>query len=268
MDLIAIAQAVVLGLVEGMTEFIPVSSTGHLILGAELLGFTNEGSIAFKIAIQLGSILAVFAAYRERFWREGVGFLRREPAAIAFVRNLLLGFLPAAVVGFFAYDFIRELLESPMVVAIALIAGGVVILLVEWAVTPRPDGTIEGMGWVRALGVGALQCLAMIPGVSRSGATIIGGLAMGMDRKTATEFSFFLAMPTMLAATLYSLWKERHHLNSDSFLLIAIGFLVAFLSALVVVRWFVRFVSKHGFAPFAWYRIVVGAIAVVWLLAR
>lgn len=268
MDLVAIIHAAILGLVEGLTEFIPVSSTGHLILGSELLGFDNDGSVAFKIAIQLGAILAVLTTYRERFWKEGVGLLRKDPSSIAFTRNLALGFVPALIVGFFAYSAIRSMLESPMIVAVALIVGGVLILLIEWLSTPREDGTIEGMGWKRALAIGVIQCLSMIPGVSRSGSTIMGGLAMGMDRKTAVEFSFFLAMPTMVAATAYSLWKERAYLTMDNFLLIVVGFIVAFTAASVVVRWVVSFVSRRGFAPFAWYRIILGSMAMVWLLAK
>ena len=268
MDPTAILQALLLGLLEGLTEFLPVSSTGHLILASELIGFTGEGSVAFKIAIQLGAILAVLVAYRDRFTRIAFGALRREPGAIAFVRNILLGFLPAMLVGVVAYSAIRALLESPMVVAVALIVGGFLILLIERLVKPRVPGTVEDMPWKTALGVGAVQCIAMIPGVSRSGATIMGGLLMGLDRRTAAEFSFFLAVPTMAAATVYSLYKERHLLSFDDLGLIAIGFVTAFLSALLVVRWLVGFVGRHGFAPFAWYRIALGSLALVWLLAR
>ncbi len=268
MDPTAILQALLLGLLEGLTEFLPVSSTGHLILASELIGFTGEGSVAFKIAIQLGAILAVLVAYRDRFTRIAIGALRREPGAVAFVRNILLGFLPAMLVGVVAYSAIRALLESPMVVAVALIVGGFLILLIERLVKPRVPGTVEDMPWKTALGVGAVQCIAMIPGVSRSGATIMGGLLMGLDRKTAAEFSFFLAVPTMAAATVYSLYKERHLLSFDDLGLIAIGFVTAFLSALLVVRWLVGFVGRHGFAPFAWYRIALGSLALVWLLAR
>ena len=268
MDPTAILQALLLGLLEGLTEFLPVSSTGHLILASELIGFTGEGSVAFKIAIQLGAILAVLVAYRDRFTRIAIGALRREPGAVAFVRNILLGFLPAMLVGVVAYSAIRALLESPIVVAVALIVGGFLILLIERLVKPRVPGTVEDMPWKTALGVGAVQCIAMIPGVSRSGATIMGGLLMGLDRKTAAEFSFFLAVPTMAAATVYSLYKERHLLSFDDLGLIAIGFVTAFLSALLVVRWLVGFVGRHGFAPFAWYRIALGSLALVWLLAR
>ncbi len=263
-----ILNALLLGLIEGLTEFIPVSSTGHLILGSELLGFTGEGSIAFKIAIQLGAILAVLVAYRERFTGVIAGLMKRESSAIAFTRNIILGFLPAMVVGVFVYSAIRQLIESPMTVAIALIVGGIAILLIERLVTPKAEGSVEAMPAKTAAGVGLVQCIAMIPGVSRSGATIMGGLLMGLDRKTAAEFSFFLAVPTMAAATVYTLYKEREFLNADDLGLIAIGFAVAFVSALLVVKWLVGFVARHGFAPFAWYRIALGGVAVVWLLAR
>lgn len=268
MDATALLQAFLLGLLEGLTEFLPVSSTGHLILAAELIGFTGEGSVAFKIAIQMGAILAVLVAYRERFAGILVGLTRREPAAIAFTRNILLGFVPALLVGFFAYSAIRSLLESPETVAVALIMGGIAILVIERLIPPRVLGSVETMPWKTALGVGVVQCLAMIPGVSRSGATIMGGLLMGLDRKTAAEFSFFLAVPTMAAATVYSLYKERDLLSFDDLGLIAVGFLTAFVTALLVVRWLVGFVARRGFAPFAWYRIVLGTVALVWLWAR
>ncbi len=268
MDSSAILKALLLGLLEGLTEFLPVSSTGHLILASELIGFTGEGSVAFKIAIQLGAILAVLVAYRQRFAAITLGALRRDPAAIAFIRNILLGFLPAMLAGLIAYSAIRALLESPVTVAVALIIGGIAILVIERSITPRIPGTVEEMPARTALGVGLVQCIAMIPGVSRSGATIMGGLLMGLDRKTAAEFSFFLAVPTMAGATAYALYKERDFLSLDDVGLIAIGFLAAFASALLVVRWLVDFVARHGFAPFAWYRIGVGSSALAWLILR
>lgn len=264
----SIWQAVLLGILEGLTEFIPVSSTGHLILGAELLGFQGEGSVAFKIAIQMGAILAVLVAYRTRFIGILSGLVARDAGAIAFTRNIILGFLPAMVVGVFAYSAIRALLENPLVVAIMLVVGGVAILLIEQMVKTAKIHDVETMPWKTAAGVGVVQCLAMVPGVSRSGATIMGGLLMGLDRKTAAEFSFFLAVPTMAAATVYALYKEREFLVFDQALLIGIGFATAFLSALLVVKSLVAFVSRYGFAPFAWYRIAVGSVALVWLLGR
>jgi undecaprenyl-diphosphatase len=269
MDLAALLQAVLLGLVEGLTEFLPVSSTGHLILGAELLGFHGEGTVAFTIAIQLGAILAVLVAYRARFIGVLRGLFAGERPAIAFTRNILLGFLPAVLIGAVAYKSIRAMIESPMTVAVALIVGGIVILGIEKLLRPTTaTGSVEAIPAGTAAAIGLVQCLAMIPGVSRSGATIMGALLMGVDRRTAAEFSFFLAVPTMAAATVYALWKERAGLSFDQSGLILVGFVVAFLSALVVVRWLVGFVGRHGFAPFAWYRIIVGGGALVWLWMR
>lgn len=260
--------AVILGIVEGLTEFLPVSSTGHLILASELLGFTGEGSIAFKIAIQLGAILAVLVAYWRRFWLVGTGLLSLRPGPVAFTRNIFLGFAPALVIGVFAYDAIRAALQSPMIVAVALIVGGVIMLLLERVVKQVRVESVETMPVGTAITIGIVQCIAMLPGVSRSGATIIGGLMMGVERKTAAEFSFFLAVPTMLAATVYALWKDRALLNTDDLALIAIGFGMAFIVALAVVKAFVAFVGRFGFAPFAWYRIIIGSAVLAWLIAR
>jgi undecaprenyl-diphosphatase len=261
-------QALLLGILEGLTEFVPVSSTGHLILASELLGFAGEGSIAFKIAIQFGAILAILVVYRSVFLDILAGLLDRRPDAIAFARNILLGFLPAMVVGVFAYSAIRVLLETPMVVAVMLIAGGILLLLLDRRLkTPRVL-SVDAMPTRTALGIGLVQCIAMIPGVSRSGATIMGALLMGLDRRTAAEFSFFLAVPTMLAASVYALWAERANLAPDQLGLIAIGFVSAFAAALLVVKGLVAFVGRHGFAPFAWYRIAIGSVTLVWLLAR
>lgn len=259
---------VLLGILEGLTEFLPVSSTGHLILAGELLGFTGEGSVAFKIAIQLGAIGAVVVAYWRRFWDVGTGLLKRDAGAWAFARNITLGFAPALAIGVVAYDAIRAAIQTPEVVAVMLIVGGVAILLIERMVKRVRFESVEGVPTRTALGIGAVQCLAMVPGVSRSGATIMGSLLMGVERKTAAEFSFFLAVPTMLAATTYSLWKDRDLLTSDDFGAIAIGFVTAFIVALFVVRGFVKIVGRYGFAPFAWYRIVIGTVALAWLLTR
>ncbi|HEX8400179.1 MAG TPA: undecaprenyl-diphosphate phosphatase [Allosphingosinicella sp.] len=259
---------ILLGIVEGLTEFIPVSSTGHLVLAGELLGFNSEAAGTFEIVIQLGAILAVVALYWRRFWDVAAGLLRRDPAAIAFTRNILLGFLPSMVIGFFVYDMVKSMLESPTLVAVALIVGGIAILVIERLVkTPRVE-TVEAMTWRTALGIGFIQCLSMIPGVSRSGATIMGALSLGVERKTAAEYSFFLAVPTMLAASGYDLMKSGGALGSDAWLSIAVGFAVSFVVALLVIRWFIGIVSRYGFAPFAWYRIVVGTTALIWLSAR
>ncbi|ABF53846.1 undecaprenyl-diphosphate phosphatase [Sphingopyxis alaskensis] len=260
-----LATIILLGIIEGLTEFLPVSSTGHLILASEMLGFTGEGSAAFKIAIQLGAILAVLVAYRARFWGVGMGLLRADPAAVAFTRNILIGFLPAMLVGAVAYEGVRALLESPATVAVALLVGGIAILAIERMVKVVKVESVEAMPLRTAIAIGAVQCIAMIPGVSRSGATIMGALLMGVERRTAAEFSFFLAVPTMMGATAYSLWKDRAILTFDDMNAIAIGLFVAFLVALVVVKAFVAIVGRFGFAPFAWYRIIVGGGALLWL---
>ncbi|UZK69072.1 undecaprenyl-diphosphate phosphatase [Sphingomonas sp. S1-29] len=259
---------ILLGLIEGLTEFLPVSSTGHLILASELLGFTEEGSIAFKIAIQLGAILAVLVAYWRRFWTVGTGMLRGEAEPWRFARNILLAFAPAVVVGVIAYESIRAVMQQPIVVAVALIVGGIAILVIERMVKVAKYESVEALPATTAGAIGLVQCLAMLPGVSRSGATIMGSLLMGVERKTAAEFSFFLAVPTMIGATVYALYKDRALLNADDLLAIAIGFTVAFIVALAVVKAFVKVVSRFGFAPFAWYRIIVGSAALIWLLAR
>jgi len=260
--------ALLLGFIEGLTEFLPVSSTGHLILAGEMVGFTDNSSVAFKIAIQLGAILAVLLVYWRRFWTVGTGLLRREAGAVAFTRNILLGFAPALVIGVVAYDAIRAAMQTPEIVAIALIVGGILILVLERVVKTVRFHTVEGIPFGTALSIGLVQCTAMLPGVSRSGATIMGGLMMGVERKTAAEFSFFLAVPTMMAATVYALWKDRALLNADDLGMIGIGFTMAFLVAVVVVKAFVAIVGRYGFAPFAYYRIIAGTAALIWLTMR
>jgi undecaprenyl-diphosphatase len=262
-DLISI---IILGIVEGVTEFLPVSSTGHLILASALLGYDAEYWALFNIVIQLGAILAIVVLYWRTFWAVLQGLLRRDPVSIRFVRNLLVAFLPAAVIGVVLHKHIEALLGSPMTVAVALIVGGIAILGIErWV----KEGDIAGVAEIplaKVVGIGFIQCLAMVPGVSRSGATILGALSLGVERRTAAEFSFFLAIPTMLGATVLELVSKRHELmagNSVGLAGIGLGFLVAFLVALVVVRWFVGLVGKRGFTPFAWYRIVVGAVALI-----
>jgi undecaprenyl-diphosphatase len=260
--------ALLLGFIEGLTEFLPVSSTGHLILAGELVGFTDNSSVAFKIAIQLGAILAVLLVYWQRFWAVGAGLLKMEVGPVAFTRNIMLGFAPALVIGVVAYDAIRAAMQTPQIVAIALIVGGIVILVLERVVKQVRFHSVETIPFGTALSIGLVQCTAMLPGVSRSGATIMGGLMMGVERKTAAEFSFFLAVPTMMAATVYALWKDRALLSADDLGMIAIGFTMAFLVAVVVVKAFVAIVGKYGFAPFAYYRIIVGTAALVWLNMR
>jgi len=257
-------QVVLLGVLEGLTEFIPVSSTGHLILMTAVLGFEGPPGRVFEIAIQLGAILAVVVLYYRKLF--GVLFgLPRDPAAQHFAIAVLLAFLPAALVGVVAHGFIKSVLFSPWVVAVSLIVGGIAILLIERA-RPTPSiHAIEQLPLGRALAIGALQCLAMIPGVSRSGATIMGALLLGVDRRTAAEFSFFLAIPTMFGAVVYDLYKNRAGLTFDGGIIIVVGFVAAFLSALLVVRAVIGFVARHGFAPFAWYRIALGTLALVLL---
>jgi undecaprenyl-diphosphatase len=257
-------SAVILGIVEGLTEFLPISSTGHLILAGHLLGLEGPENKLFYIVIQLGSILAVCWAYRERLFG-AASAATTDPAAQRFVLNILLGFLPAVAAGVLLHDFIKDVLFSPWVVAVSLVVGGILILAIErW----RPRARIhhvEAMPLRTALGVGCCQIVAMIPGVSRAGATIMGALLLRVDRPAATEFSFFLAIPTMLGAAVFDLYKNRAILSLDGALMIAVGFVVAFIAALFVVRRLVEFVSEHGFGVFAWYRIVVGTIALVGL---
>ena len=260
--------ALLLGFIEGLTEFLPVSSTGHLILAGELVGFTDNSSVAFKIAIQLGAILAVLLVYWRRFWAVGTGLLKMEAGPVSFTRNIMLGFAPALVIGVVAYEAIRAAMQTPQIVAIALIVGGIIILVLERVIKTVRFKSVEEIPFGTALSIGLVQCTAMLPGVSRSGATIMGGLMMGVERKTAAEFSFFLAVPTMMAATVYALWKDRALLNADDLGMIAIGFTTAFLVALVVVKAFVAIVGKYGFAPFAYYRIIAGTAALIWLNMR
>jgi|TARA_R110001592_G_scaffold650_3_gene3511 undecaprenyl-diphosphatase len=259
MDYLLYFQALLMGIVEGLTEFLPISSTGHLILAGELMNFwTHDKRVVFEISIQLGAILAVCWDYRERLNRVTRGFFSKEPVSTRFVVNILVGFLPAAVIGFFAIGVIRDYLFSPFVVAFMLILGGVVILWAERREHIVRVHDVDDMRWQDALKVGFAQCLAMVPGTSRSGATIIGGLLVGLSRKTATEFSFFLAVPTMIGATVYSVFKHRHEFILADLPVFAIGFIAAFLVAAWVVKALVAFVSTHGFTVFAWYRIGFG----------
>jgi undecaprenyl-diphosphatase len=262
----ALLGALFLGVIEGLTEFLPVSSTGHLLLMDALLGFQGPPGHVFDIVIQSGAILAVVVVYFQRLWRVVCG-LRRDAAAQRFTLAVLVAFLPAMVIGAVAHGFIKGVLFNPWVVAIALIVGGVAMLWIEKHAPKAEVDSIEGMSLKTALGIGAVQCLAMIPGVSRSGATIMGALMVRVDRRTAAEFSFFLAIPTMAGATVYDLMKNAGALSWDDGVLIGVGFVAAFVSALGVVRGFVGFVGRHGFAPFAWYRIGAGTVALAALIA-
>ncbi|WP_156842328.1 undecaprenyl-diphosphate phosphatase [Novosphingobium aquimarinum] len=264
--------AILLGIVEGLTEFIPVSSTGHLILASEVFGYDAEQWKVFNVVIQLGAILAVVVQYWRTFWAVGMGLLKWAPMSVRFVRNVLLGFLPSAILGLMLKDYIDIMLGSPMVVAWALVLGGIAILGIEKVAKPGPMSGVGELPAMKSLGVGLAQCLAMVPGVSRSGATIMGALSMGIDRRTAAEFSFFLAIPTMLGATTLELIDNREALMAGAGPVgwgeIAIGFAVSFVVAIVVIKAFVAFVSKSGFGPFAWYRIIAGGLAIVLLSMR
>ncbi len=257
--------AAILGIVEGITEFLPVSSTGHLILADALMGYDPQKWDIFNIVIQSGAILAVVVLYWRTFVGVLMGLMRQEAGAVKFVRNVLLAFLPSAVIGLALHDRIEAMLGKPRLVAIALIVGGVAILLIERLARSAKVHSVEGMPVRTALGVGLIQCISMIPGVSRSGATIMGALSMGVDRKTAAEFSFFLAIPTMAGATLLQTIKHRDEIMASGLSDIAIGWVVSFLVALAVIKMFVGIVSRYGFAPFAWYRIIAGIAALVWL---
>ncbi|MBO9621708.1 MAG: undecaprenyl-diphosphate phosphatase [Sphingomonas sp.] len=262
--------AILLGIVEGVTEFLPVSSTGHLILASELLGYDAATWAMFNVIIQLGAILAVVVLYWRTFWAVAEGLIRRNPTSWRFLRNLVVAFIPAAVIGLALHDQIEMLLGAPRVVAVALILGGIAILVIERLVKRTDIHGIADIPLLRVIGIGFIQCISMIPGVSRSGATILGALSLGVERRTAAEFSFFLAIPTMLGATTLELAKNSEQIATGSvgWSEIGLGFLVSFVVAILVIKWFVGIVSKHGFAPFAWYRIVAGLIALVWLGMR
>lgn len=265
MDLTLAIKVIVMGIVEGLTEFLPISSTGHLILAGSLLNFTGEKVKVFEIVIQAGAMLAVCWEYRVRIARVIVGFPREE-AARRFVLNLLVAFLPAVVLGLIFGKAIKAHLFKPVPVALAFIVGALIILIVErrnrQMAAPRID-SVDDMGTLDALKVGLAQCFALIPGTSRSGASIIGAMAFGLSRKAATEFSFFLAIPTLFGATIYSLYKERALLSVDDLPMFGLGAFAAFVSAFLCVRWLLRFISTHDFTIFAWYRIVFGVLVLL-----
>jgi undecaprenyl-diphosphatase len=263
-DFLLLAKAVVMGVVEGLTEFLPVSSTGHLILTGSLLGFDDDKAKVFDIAIQTGAILAVIIVYWHKIRDTLVG-LPSQRQAQRFALNVFVGFLPAAVIGLLAYKTIKQYLFNPGVVAGAFIVGALVILWVERRQTtaaPRVQ-SVDDMSLLDAVKVGFVQCLGMIPGTSRSGATIIGGMLLGLSRKAATEFSFFLAIPTLVGAAVYSLYKERALLSMADLPLFGVGFVVSFISAWLCIRWLLRYISTHSFAPFAWYRIAFGIVVLL-----
>lgn len=252
-------QAAFLGIVEGLTEFIPVSSTGHLILLVDLLGFEGPPGKVFEIAIQLGAILAVCVVYWQRLFDTLIG-LGRDETANRFTVNVLLGVAPALVIGFFAHGFIKGVLFNPWVVSVALVVGGIAILLIERFVGRGEVRGVDDFSFGLSLKIGLLQCLAMIPGVSRSGATIMGARLLGVQRAAAAEYSFFLAVPTMVAATSYDLYKNWSGLTLDGLGLIAVGLVVSFICAALVVRGVIAFINRYGFVPFAIYRIAIGLV--------
>lgn len=259
MELTLLIKALILGIVEGLTEFLPVSSTGHLIIVGSLLDYTNEQSKVFKIVIQLGAILAVCWAFRSRIG-QALGGLHNDPVQQRFAGLLIVGFLPAAVLGLMFHSVIKTYLFNPLTVAGALIGGGLLILYIERRVYSPRVHSVDDMRYSDALKVGFAQALAMFPGVSRSGATIMGGLVFGLSRKTATEFSFFLAIPTMFAATFYDVYKNWALLRLEDLPVFAVGFVAAFIAAMLTVKALLRYVSNHDFTIFAWYRIVFGVV--------
>ena len=263
MDSLLLAKAAVMGVVEGLTEFLPISSTGHLILAGALLGFDDDKAKVFDIAIQTGAILAVILVYWEKILHT-VKAIRYQVEAQRFVLNVFIGFLPAVILGLLLGKLIKAHLFTPWVVATTFIVGGFIIL---WAERRPPSSVriraVEDMRGRDALMVGLVQCLAMVPGTSRSGATIIGGMMLGLSRKAATEFSFYLAIPTLIGAGVYSLYKERALLSVSDVPMFAVGLVFSFISAWLCVRWLLRYISTHNFVPFAWYRIAFGAVILI-----
>jgi len=271
MSLQSIFDAVLLGIIEGITEFLPVSSTAHLLLSSKLLGLASGGEQAFwdtfNVLIQLGAILAVVVVYFGRLWNVLLA-LPRSPEARRFVLSVVIAFIPAAAVGLALHDFIKTVLfNSPVLICVVLIVGGIALAAIDrYDVRPAHNDAMRFPLWV-ALAIGIFQCLAIVPGVSRSGATIAGALLVKCEKKAAAEFSFFLAIPTMLGAFVLDFYKNAGSLTGGDIGIVAIGFVVSFLAALIVVRTFVSFVGRHGFRPFAWWRIVVGVIGLVALWA-
>jgi undecaprenyl-diphosphatase len=262
MDFALLIKAAIMGVVEGLTEFLPISSTGHLILTAALLDMPGEKIKLFEVVIQTGAIMAIVSLYAAKLWETLVG-LPTERQAQRFTLNVLVGFFPAALAGVLFIDFIKGVLFNPVVVALGFIVGGLVIL---WAEHLQKKGTpvhiddVDSVRWPDALKVGLVQCTALVPGVSRSGATIIGAMLLGFNRKAATEFSFFLAIPMLFGAAVYDIYKNRELLSAADIPLFAVGLVVSWLSAWVCVKWLLRFVGNHTFVPFAWYRIAFGGL--------
>ena len=260
-----IVEALLLGFLEGLTEFIPVSSTGHILLAGHFLGFKSTGK-TFEVLIQLGAILAILSVYFGRLWKLLVD-LPSDARTRRFVAGILIAFLPAAVIGAIAHDFIKTVLfETPMLICVMLILGGFVLLWVDRMPLKAKYHDVMDYPLGLCLGIGLFQCLAMIPGTSRSGSTIVGALLLGADKRSAAEFSFFLAMPTMVGAFAYDLYKNRGILTMDDAVIIGVGFVMAFITAVFVVRRLLDFVSKRGYGLFAWWRLIVGAVGLIALL--
>lgn len=261
---ILVLKAIFLGIVEGLTEFIPVSSTAHLILASKFIDFSSVKNGVFEVVIQLGAIFAVCVLYRKKLFDSVVNFYRQKSAR-NFIFNILIAFLPSVIFGLLFYKTIKLLFFSPLVIAWALLIGGLAIIMIErYNIKPKYEN-IDKITKLHSLFIGLFQTLAMIPGVSRSGATIMGGLLLKLDRKTATEFSFFLSIPTIFSASIFDLYKNYQSLQIGDLELIIIGFISAFLSSIVLIKWFINFISKHDFVVFAYYRVVVGLLLILML---
>ena len=265
MDFYLLWVAFLLGIVEGVTEFLPVSSTGHLIIGAELLGYTDSSSKVFEIFIQLGAIFAVVVEYRKKILDTFIG-IRTDKVAQGFTKNLFIAFVPAAILGFFFHSLIKLYLFNPVVVGIALIVGGIFMIIIEKKLPNRPEVNVDKISNKQALIVGIAQCFSLIPGISRAASTIMGGLIGGLDRKTATEFSFFLAIPIIFAASIFDLFSNIEILSKSDIPVFLVGFITAFLSAYFIIKIFIWFVANNTFIAFGWYRIFVGSLTIYYFL--
>ncbi len=262
MELIIILKLIILGIIEGLTEFVPVSSTGHLIIASDMLNFNNDFAKLFEVVIQLGAILAVVWLYRNKILKLILNIFS-DKKSYSFAVNLLIAFLPASIIGFLFHSSIKAYLFNPITVAFALILGGIAIIIIEKLNIKEKTVEVLDIDKKSALVVGLSQILSLIPGVSRSASTIMGGVCSGLSRKASAEFSFFLAIPIMFAATFYDLYKSSDVLNANSVIMISIGFISAFISALLVIKWFIKFISTHDFKIFAWYRIVFGIFLLI-----
>lgn len=262
MELIIILKLIILGIIEGLTEFVPVSSTGHLIITSDMLNFNNDFAKLFEVVIQLGAILAVVWLYRNKILKLILNIFS-DKKSYSFAVNLLIAFLPASIIGFLFHSSIKAYLFNPITVAFALILGGIAIIIIEKLNIKEKTVEVLDIDKKSALVVGLSQILSLIPGVSRSASTIMGGVCSGLSRKASAEFSFFLAIPIMFAATFYDLYKSSDVLNANSVIMISIGFISAFISALLVIKWFIKFISTHDFKIFAWYRIVFGIFLLI-----